>query len=218
MDIASSHRVSQHTIVPPKVSVIVGNGDSRHAFDLHNISRRCSIVGCNAIYRDYKPDLLVVVDDDMVKEVMASYKGLTFYVDADSKRTYLKDLSTGQLYLDLPDKGLNAGNLAAWIASTRILEGEGVLFFIGFDFNNGNVYMDTKNYRESADKPLNPKNWFRYFCDIIADHPHITYVRLINELSGPIRDDISDLYNYREVQIEEMRCLGSEKVLKCFTR
>ncbi len=41
---------------------LIGNGESRKDFDLNLLKEKGLIVGCNAIYRDIKPDILTCMD------------------------------------------------------------------------------------------------------------------------------------------------------------
>ena len=40
----------------------IGNGESRQGFDLEKLRQHGTIYGCNAIYRDFMPDVLTAVD------------------------------------------------------------------------------------------------------------------------------------------------------------
>ena len=40
----------------------IGNGESRKGFDLEKLRQHGKIYGCNAIYRDFLPDVLTAVD------------------------------------------------------------------------------------------------------------------------------------------------------------
>lgn len=50
----------------------LGNGESRTQVDLKALKKRGKIYGCNALYRDFKPDALIVVDGGMMHEVYES--------------------------------------------------------------------------------------------------------------------------------------------------
>ncbi len=41
---------------------LIGNGLSRKGFDLRSIKNRGVIVGCNNLYKDFAPDILVATD------------------------------------------------------------------------------------------------------------------------------------------------------------
>lgn len=49
-----------------------GNGNSRKDLDLDKFKQYGKVVGCNAIYRDYTPDLLVALDSGMAHEIYRS--------------------------------------------------------------------------------------------------------------------------------------------------
>lgn len=48
---------------------VIGNGESRNNVDLSSLPRT---YGCNALYRDFTPDVLVCVDNAMVQEIYSS--------------------------------------------------------------------------------------------------------------------------------------------------
>lgn len=50
----------------------LGNGESRKQVDLKALKERGKIYGCNALYRDFTPDALIVVDGGMMHEVYES--------------------------------------------------------------------------------------------------------------------------------------------------
>ena len=50
----------------------IGNGESRKGFDLEQLRPHGKIYGCNGLYRDFKPDVLVSVDGAMMHEVYQS--------------------------------------------------------------------------------------------------------------------------------------------------
>lgn len=62
-------------IMSEKCSVFVfGNGSSRHTemLDVDSFKRLGPTIGCNAIYRDYSPDILVSADPGMIAEIATS--------------------------------------------------------------------------------------------------------------------------------------------------
>ena len=46
----------------------IGNGTSRLGFDLNKLRGKGTIMGCNALYREFKPDVLVCVDNGIMHE------------------------------------------------------------------------------------------------------------------------------------------------------
>ena len=55
-----------------KQTFIIGNGESRKGLDLDSLHEKGKIYGCNALYRDFTPDVLVVVDEAMMFEIVTS--------------------------------------------------------------------------------------------------------------------------------------------------
>ena len=51
---------------------IIGNGKSRIGFDLNQLRGKGTIYGCNALYRDFMPDVLIATDDRMREEIELS--------------------------------------------------------------------------------------------------------------------------------------------------
>lgn len=55
-----------------KTVFCIGNGESRKDFDLNTLRPHGKIYGCNAIYRDFTPDVLVAVDPGISHEIYHS--------------------------------------------------------------------------------------------------------------------------------------------------
>lgn len=154
---------------------IIGNGESRKNFDLNVLRNKGCIIGCNAIYRDFKPDILISVDRSMIKEIRDNCKFLKdilfvwrkryknsatqndlqreFYFDSGEGLYQRKDILS-------EDKGWSAGVTAVLVCLRDIFSIEyGVLvdnvYLIGFDLSrlkNGkgsSMYKDTDNYIKS---------------------------------------------------------------------
>ena len=61
---------------------LIGNGESRKDFDLEKLRQHGKIYGCNALYRDFTPDVLIAVDHGIMHEVYQSgycYKNETYF-------------------------------------------------------------------------------------------------------------------------------------------
>ena len=50
-------------------AVCLGNGQSRQGLDLKKMKDYATVIGCNAIYRDFTPDILVALDSAMSHEI-----------------------------------------------------------------------------------------------------------------------------------------------------
>ena len=51
---------------------VIGNGESRKGFDLEKLRPHGKIYGCNALYRDFTPDVITAVDMGIMHEVYNS--------------------------------------------------------------------------------------------------------------------------------------------------
>jgi len=56
---------------------LIGNGESRKGFDLNTLKPHGKVYGCNAIYRDFTPDVLVAVDHGIMHEIYRGGYGYT---------------------------------------------------------------------------------------------------------------------------------------------
>ena len=55
-----------------KIVFCIGNGESRQSLDLRKLREHGIIYGCNALYRDFTPDVLVGVDQGIMHEIYHS--------------------------------------------------------------------------------------------------------------------------------------------------
>jgi len=153
-----------------KDAYIIGNGESRIGFDLYSLPQ--DTYGCNALYRDYEPDYLVVVDRKMHKEIVDAGYG-------ENNTVYTNHLNitrnggVNHLIPHNPHKG--AGTTAMHIA---IMDGHTHLYCIGFDCDqdgpNANVYKDTPCYNDSK-TIVHQTTWGNQIYQMIASHPHIKW-------------------------------------------
>ena len=164
-----------------KDAFIIGNGESRIGFDLYSLPQ--DTYGCNALYRDYEPDYLIVVDQMMYKEILQNEydQKNTVYTNRNNIK---KHGGSANLIPNNPHKG--AGTTAMHIA---IHDGHNRLFCIGFDCAedgpNINVYKDTSCYDKSKTS-TNLSLWGNQIYALAHDNPDVTFVfvdgNLPNEL------------------------------------
>ena len=153
-----------------KDAFIIGNGESRIGFNLYNLPQ--DTYGCNALYRDYEPDYLIVVDQFMYKEIIQNEydQKYTVYTNRNNIKKYG---GSSNLIPENPHKG--AGTTAMHIA---IHDGHTRLFCIGFDCAedgpNINVYKDTPCYHK-AKTTANLSLWGRQIYDLAKSNPNINF-------------------------------------------
>lgn len=154
---------------------IIGNGTSRKDFDLNKLKHKGTIYGCNALYRDFMPDVLVVNDPAMTREVFDSgYSGNLWC------RRIPPGYEHKQVYdVKHPGQMWATGPTAVWMAAQEHSE----LYMLGFDFiglNTGkhgalgsinNIYTNTENYRGSNRPAPDHQTWIQNILTITADYP-----------------------------------------------
>jgi len=139
-------------------ALLLGNGKTRIGLDLAGYkSSGILIAGCNALYRDFMPDILCIVDCNMYSEAVSAGvldKTSILWVDKNHKpwRTMLCKEKERRLLGD--HDGAKAGpTLGHWLPLlySEITE----VFLVGMDLGanskttNNNIYENTRNYPSS---------------------------------------------------------------------
>lgn len=182
-------------------AVVIGNGVSRKQIDLLTLDSYTTY-GCNALYRDYKPDYLIAVDNVMVTELAKHGvdKELTVYT------TFYNQLNGDFKYFN-KHPGLNSGHAAMKLAAEE--HSHKTVYMIGFDYVGteskiNNVYADTSNYRKSTDPETPYTKWFVELTQVLEQFPDTTFIRVVgNDYSVPVRST-----NFKEITIEEFKELN----------
>ena len=165
----------------------LGNGVSRQQIDLNLLKELGKIYGCNALYRDFTPDVLISTDlpiSERIQHEGYSKKNMHF------TRKPLPGLGAykiAQQYF-----GYSSGPIAVGQAA---LDGATSIYLVGFDmgptrhgrFNN--IYADTEFYKKSSAVPTFTGNWVRQIKQICKDFPNTSFFRVIGDTTA----DLSDL-------------------------
>jgi len=53
-------------------ALVLGNGESRSVLDLQKLSKGVTTIGCNAVHREYTPNILSCCDWKMVTESISN--------------------------------------------------------------------------------------------------------------------------------------------------
>ena len=172
---------------------IIGNGVSRQAVTLELLRPLGKIYGCNALYRDFVPDVLVATDRPISAEIQNSgYPA--------NNKFYTRKPVEGQGALKVPHEyyGYSSGPLATGIAA---IDQHRLIYMIGFDmgpinskFNN--VYADTDFYRKSDATPVFTGNWTKQIRRICEDFPKTQFVRV----QGKTTADIAEFATIKNLQ------------------
>lgn len=172
------------------VGFVLGNGESRLGFDLGSLRGVGPIYGCNALYRDFIPDVLFAVDKKMVDEIFAngvSNKCVVIYRHTDNTgRRVLKSSNGGEL----DDQAGSASGPTALRVMCQYEVGVTDIYLIGFDIfgNNGlisNVYKGTSNYAPSDNRATMNVNWIRKMERVFEQFPSRRFFRVGDNLQVP---------------------------------
>ena len=172
---------------------VLGNGISRKDIDLHQLKKNGKIYGCNALYREFTPDVLIATDRPISEAIQNSGYALQnrFYT-----RRPLPNLGAQKLTEKYHgfSSGPNAVGQAALDANTQI-------YLLGFDMgptkNNqfNNIYADTEFYKTSAHPPTFTGNWIKQLREIAEDFPQTQFYRVC----GPTTARLSELESIKNL-------------------
>lgn len=160
--------------VPRGNAYIIGNGPSRKNFDLETLRDTGQLYGCNALYRDTKPDFLFSVDAKMSQEISKSKiweQGVTCYAPS------LEVNRNEGINLIPNNPHYTSGNQAIWTATVH---GHKNLYLLGFDFREygkdqlNNIYQDSENYGPRHSDSIFTE-WLSQFRRMIKQRPYCTF-------------------------------------------
>ena len=174
---------------------VLGNGISRLSVDLNKLKQHGQIYGCNALYREFVPDVLVSTDRDISHAIQNS--GYT-----QKNVMYTRKPLPGLGARTVPQSyfGFSSGPIAVGIAA---IDKNTAVYLIGFDMgptlNNrfNNVYADTEFYKKSSANPTFTGNWTRQLITIVKDFPKTSFHRVMGTTTAhvPEFDNLPNLHN-----------------------
>ena len=165
----------------------LGNGTSRLEVDPSVLKQLGLVYGCNALYREFTPDVLISTDKPISEHIQHSGY-------AKSNKFYTRRPLPGLGGLEIPQKyfGFSSGPIAVGLAA---LDKNPVIYMIGFDLGpdlNGkfnNVYADTEFYKKSSAVPTFTGNWVRQIVQLSKDFKDCRFFRV----QGNVTADIPEL-------------------------
>jgi hypothetical protein len=182
------------------IAFVLGNGVSRRLVDLDRVRGRGAIYGCNALYRDFAPAVLVSTDPPISTEIQNSgySKNHVHYT-----RKPLPESGSQRI----PPRyfGFSSGPVAVGLATE---DRNRQIYLLGFDlgpnrtgsFNN--MYADTEFYKKSTATPTYTGNWVRQLISIMKDNPRTTYTRVMGETTAVIAE-FAPIENHRIMDIAD---------------
>ena len=168
------------------IAFVLGNGISRQGVPLDNLKQIGKIYGCNALHRDFIPDVLVATDKPIATQIQESGYSAKHRFHTRRPIDGLGARPLPKAYFGF-SSGPNAVGLAAHDENRRI-------YMLGFDmgplpnetFNN--VYADTEFYKRNGDRPTYTGNWVKQICKITSDFPLTRFIRVYGTTTAKIAE------------------------------
>jgi hypothetical protein len=165
---------------------VLGNGVSRLAVDLNQLKQHGKIYGCNALYREFAPDVLVSTDKGIAGAIQQSGYAQAHVMYTRRPLPGLGARSVPQNYF-----GFSSGPIAVGLAA---IDQNLAVYLIGFDmgptqhnrFNN--VYADTEFYKKSSANPTFAGNWVRQLVTVMRDHEAVSFHRVVGNTTADIAE------------------------------
>jgi hypothetical protein len=181
---------------------VLGNGISRLAVNFDQLRPLGKIYGCNALYREFEPDVLVSTDRAIAHTIQNSGYAQNHTMYTRKPLPGLGARSVPQSYF-----GFSSGPIAVGLAA---LDRHLAVYLIGFDmgptasnrFNN--VYADTEFYKKSSAPPTFTGNWARQLTQIMRDFSNTAFVRIMGNTTAPI-EDFASSRNFRTMSMEDFQ-------------
>ena len=168
------------------VAFVLGNGISRRGLPLNDMSKHGNIYGCNALFRDFTPHVLVATDKPIALHIES-----TGYPTTNKFYTRRPTEGSGALEIPKPYYGFSSGPVATALAA---LERYPRIYMIGFDlgptedkkFNN--LYASTEFYKESSAVPTYTGNWVKQIKQICKDFSTAKFIRVYGATTTRLPD------------------------------
>lgn len=155
---------------------VLGNGISRQGLPLNDIKTHGPIYGCNALYRDFVPDVLVSTDKPIALHIESQGYPLKnkFYTRRPTP-------GMGGFAIPRPYFGFSSGPVATALAAS---DNHKRIYMIGFDmgptqdkkFNN--LYAGSEFYKAPDSAPTYTGNWVKQVQQICRDFKDATFFRV----------------------------------------
>lgn len=191
-------------------AVVFGNGTGRESFPIqHILSKKSGLLGadslqsyaCNAFYRDYTPDFLVVSNRIIADEVSKSgyTKDNIAYTRVDISLEFPKNF-----YLIPHDPYADAGTTAAYIAA---FDGHKKIYLLGFNGQdtpgvNDNVYADTPGY-DGKNATVSDLKWISNLATLCNVYSDVDFIRVTESGRRSTPDRWKSITNLRQISFRD---------------
>jgi hypothetical protein len=180
---------------------ILGNGVTRLEVVPAELLQRGKVYGCNRIYSEFEPTVLVSTDRGMAKEIQNS--GYSKRRQHYTRKQYVIEHSGART---LPDfvHDFSSGPAACGLACLSDAE---YIFLIGFDLKGqhnfiNNIYAGTQHYKSKDSAPTPWGSWETQISSLLTQFPNKQIVHV-----NPLHEFTSDRWlkhtNFRTMYLPE---------------
>lgn len=181
------------------MAFVLGNGQSRSGLPLHDLKKHGSIYGCNALFRDFAPEVLVATDRPIAQHIEE-----TGYSLKNKFYTRRPGAGTGAITIPNPYFGYSSGPVAVALAA---LAQHKKIYMLGFDlgptenkkFNN--LYANTEFYKESGATPTYTGNWVKQIQHICREFSETKFVRVCGKTTARLTE-LDAIRNMEHLSLE----------------
>lgn len=155
------------------LSFVLGNGKSRVGINLDSLRTHGKTYGCNALYRDFAPDVLIAVDAGITNEIEQNGYPLQheFYTRKPNSKCGSRKITRNY--------GWSSGPIAL---SYAVADGASTIYLLGFDLGGSgsfnNVYSGTSNYKSPGSSATYAGNWIHQLKTVFKQAPKIQFIRV----------------------------------------
>jgi len=186
-----------------EVAFILGNGITRRQYDCKQLLHHGTVYGCNRIYEEFAPDVLVSTDPGMAKEIQQS--GYSRRYTHYTRHQHIEE-GSGALALPTDLQGMSSGPAALGLASRSQAN---YLYMIGMDlkgWNNkiNNIYAGTLNYKPEDYKAVHFGNWVDQTCRLMQEQPTKRFFH-VNPLDDFVDPNFLNHDNFSIVTLNEFK-------------
>lgn len=177
---------------------VLGNGISRKGIDLAQLRQHGTIYGCNALYREFTPNVLVATDRPIATAIQQSG-----YAKVNQFYTRRPIEGLGAKVVPNPYFGYSSGPISAAIAAQ---DGHRQIYLLGFDMgpveNNkfNNIYAGTEFYKSVDAQPTFTGNWTKQLIQIVQDYSTVEFIRIHGSTTASI-SKFDKLKNFQTLNI-----------------
>jgi hypothetical protein len=179
---------------------VLGNGISRQGVDLNQLHLLGAIYGCNALYREYTPDVLIATDRPIATHIQESG-----YSAQHRFHTRRPIAGLGAQAVPKPYFGFSSGPIATGLAAQ---DGYTHIYLVGFDMgptaNNtiNNLYAGTEFYKKADAPPTFTGNWKRQIMQICRDYPQTQFIRVCGETTAAVAE-FNSICNFKSQPLDQ---------------